>query len=108
MMIKGLNQSALKALRIMDSLFEDGFEGKTLDEIIRATDISYTTAWRLLKTLEAGGWIVEIPMSGSKQGRWRMSTKIAGIASAYKQHALARIHDVKGEYRQITGMELNV
>lgn len=106
-MTDGLNQSALKALRIMESLFEDGFEGKTLDEVSQETGISRTTAWRLLNTMEAGGWVIETPVAGSKQGRWQVSTRLAGIADAYEQHALARAQRVKREFREVTGRELN-
>ena len=106
-MDKKLNLSVLRATRIMEALYEDGFEGKNLKEISRTTDIPLTTAWRLLKTLESEGWVIEMPVVGSKQGRWKVSTKLAAIADAYEQHALAQIQGVKWEFKQVTGRELS-
>lgn len=102
-----LNNSIIRGLTILECLFEDGFEGKTLDEIFKQTDIPWTTSWRMLKTMEAKGWVVEVPISGSKRGRWRVSTKLAAIADAYEQHALARLQVVRREFREVTGRELN-
>lgn len=102
-----LNNSITRGLLLLECLFEDGFEGKTLEEISELIDVPRTTAWRMLKTMEARGWVVEVPISGSKQGRWQVSIKLAGIADAYEQHALARVQGVKREFREVTGRELN-
>jgi len=102
-----LNQSFRRGLNVFECLFEDGFEGRTLQEICDITEIPSTTAWRLLKTLEAKGWVVEAPIAGSKQGCWRVSSRLAGIAHAYERFALERVHGIKSEFREVTGKELN-
>lgn len=101
-----LNHSLMRGLSIMECLFEDSFEGKTLDEIFEATDIPSSTAWRMLQTLETKGWVVELPVGGSKQGRWRVSTKLISVSASYERHALAHVQSVKREFRDITGREL--
>lgn len=106
-----ISQSAGRALQVFECLCADGFNGKTALEIADQTGISMTTAWRMLKTLEASGWVAGIEVStarGGKEVRWQVSTKIAAIAHAYEQHALARIQGIKSEFQQVTGRELNV
>lgn len=101
-----LNQSVGKALALFEALVAEGFQAKPLLEIAEAADVSPTTAWRLLKTLEAHGWVVEVPVAGSKQTRWRVATRLAGIAHAYQRDALSRVQAVRQEYRDATGEEL--
>lgn len=101
------NQSVAKALRLFETLFEDGFEGRSLKEVRQATGIPASTAWRLLKTLEVQGWVVEVPMPGQQESRWRVSAKLASIADAYQQHMIARAHGIKQEFFNVTGRSLN-
>jgi len=101
-----LNNSIIRGLTILECLFEEGFEGKTLDEIFTQTDIPWTTSWRMLKTMEAKGWVVEVPIGGSKQGRWRASSKIVEIANAYERNAIAKVQGIKNEFSNMTGREL--
>lgn len=100
------NRSVVRAITILECLFEDDFKGKTLGEISADTNIPSTTAWRILKTIEAKGWVIDVPIAGSKQGAWRLSTKIVGIADSYEQHALAQVQGIKREFQQVTGREL--
>lgn len=105
------NQSAGRVLQVFECLCADGFNGKTALEVEDQTGIPMTTTWRMLKTLKASGWVVEaeVPTArGGKEVRWQVSTKIAAIAHAYEQHALARIQGIKSEFQQVTGRELNV
>ena len=100
------NQSVSKALRVFEALFERDFEGRTLKEIAAATAIPTTTAWRLLKTLEAAGWVVEVPVPGQQHGRWRVSHKLASIADEYEQYCRRRRQDIEQEFFETTGRNL--
>ncbi|GGX96680.1 hypothetical protein GCM10007160_25380 [Litchfieldella qijiaojingensis] len=101
-----LNQSVGKALTLFEALVANGFQGKPLLDVAEAAGVNPTTAWRLLKTLEAHGWVVEVPVAGSKQSRWRVATRLASIAHAYQRDALGRVQAVRQEYRDVTGEEL--
>lgn len=101
-----LNQSVSKALSLFDVLVADDFQGKGLAEAAAEAEVSTGTAWRLLKTLEAYGWVVEVPVAGSKQIRWRVATQLAEVAYAYERHAVSQIQAVRQEYRDVTGEEL--
>ncbi|KXS54844.1 MAG: hypothetical protein AWU57_756 [Marinobacter sp. T13-3] len=105
-MSESLNQSVSKALALFDALVADGFQGKALSEVAEMAKVSTSTAWRLLKTLEVHGWVVEVPVAGSKQSRWKVSTQLVSVAHAYQRDALSRVHAVRQEYRQVTGEEL--
>lgn len=107
-MSEAIIQSAARLLQVFECLCEDGFVGKTALELCAQTGIPMPTVWRVLKTLESYGWVVEVSVSGSKQVLWKVSTKMASIAHAYEQHALTRIQGVKSEFQQVTGKELNV
>lgn len=102
----GHTKSLQHAIRAFEALFEDGFAGKSVPEIALETGVPHTSIWRTLQTLEALGWVVQIPEPGTKRVRWRVSTKMAAIAAAYEQHALRRVHEVRSEYMSITGKEL--
>lgn len=105
-MSEPLNQSVSKALALFEVLVTDGFKGKRLGEVAVAAEVPTTTAWRLLKTLEAHGWVVEVPVAGSKQGHWKVATRLASVAHAYQRDALNRLQAVRQEYRDVTGEEL--
>ncbi|MCG6659297.1 helix-turn-helix domain-containing protein [Halomonas campisalis] len=106
-MSKEMNQSVSKAMTLFEALLADGFKGKRLGEIAVAVEVSTTTAWRLLKTLEAHGWVVEVPVPGSKGMHWKVSSQLVTVAHAYQRDALRRIQGVQQEYRNVTGEELN-
>lgn len=99
-----LNQSVTKASRILDALCEGGFRAKSLGELFEATGIGTTTAWRLLRTLEADGW-VEATGDG-RSSRWRVGRKFLEVAFAYRRQALGQVQNIETEYRQISGEEL--
>lgn len=101
-----MNQSVSKALTLFDVLITDGYQGKPLVDIAIAANVNPTTAWRLMKTLEAYGWVVEVPVAGSKQPQWRVATRLASVAHAYQRNALDRVQAVRREYRDVTGEEL--
>ncbi len=100
------NRSVLRATSILECLFSDDFSGKTLDDVIAATDIPWTTVWRILKTLESQGWVTETTIQGGKKTRWKTSRKILEIAHAYKRYALNKAHAIELEYLNIAGEEL--
>lgn len=101
-----LNQSVSKALVLFEVLVADGFQGKSLAEVAESAGVSSTTAWRLLKTLEAHGWVIESPAEAGRQGRWKVATRLASVAHAYQREALSRLQAVRQEYRDVTGEEL--
>jgi len=105
-MSKELNQSVSKALVVFGVLLDDGFQGKTLAELEARVRVPRTTIWRLLKTLEAHGWVVEAPVPGTKGTSWRVSSQLAKVAHAYQRDALSRVQAVRREYRDVTGEEL--
>ncbi|MCW9058739.1 MAG: helix-turn-helix domain-containing protein [Gammaproteobacteria bacterium] len=102
----GLTKSLQRATEVFEALFEDDFAGRTDAEIAESTGIPVTTVWRALHTWLALGWVVQIHEPGTKAVRWRVSTRLARIATAYEQHALRRIHEVRNEYMAVTGKEL--
>lgn len=107
-MSKDLNQSLIKGIRVLEAMFEDGFHARTVAEIASRAELPHTTTWRLLKTLEARGWVVEIPSAASSQHRWELSADpLARIAHRYQEHALNQIHAIKNQFHDITGKELN-
>lgn len=105
-MSESMNQSVSKALVLFEALTTGDFQGKRLADVAEAAGVSTTTAWRLLRTLETHGWVVETPVAGSKQGHWKVATKLASVAHAYQRHALTRLQAVRQEYRDVTGEEL--
>lgn len=105
-MTKALNQSVDKALRLFEALLADGFRSKPLLEVAVTAGVNSTTAWRMLKTLEAHGWVVEKSVAGSKLTRWQVAARLAGVAHAYERDALSRVQAVRQEYRNTTGDEL--
>ncbi|SEO69436.1 helix-turn-helix domain-containing protein [Aquisalimonas asiatica] len=108
-MNEGINQSAAKALRVVECLTDGGFQGKTLRELSGELGIPRATVWRLLVTLKSAGWAVAIQCeSGAKEERWQVSTKLAQIAYEYEQYTWSRINGIRAEYREVTGKELNV
>ena len=81
-------QSVVKAMRVFECLFEDGFSGKTIEQIDQATGIPRTTTWRSLKSLKAGGWVVEVATSSGKNAHWasswKVSDKLVEVAARYR------------------------
>ena len=106
-MTEKLNQSAIKAMRILESLYEDGFYGKTVREVAQATGISSATCWRFLRSLESAGWVFELPENEGKESRWRVTLKLAEIGHAYERYAHDRMQSMQREFRRVTGKELN-
>lgn len=98
-------RSLSRGLLILETLFKDDFQGKTLDCVAESTEIPKSSAWRILQALEVEGWVVGAPVGG-KQARWQISTKLASIAHAYEQHALARVQGIQREFREVTGKDL--
>ena len=82
-------QSVFKAMRVFECLFEDGFSGKTIEQIHQATGIPRTTTWRLLKSFKAGGWVVEVATSSGKNAHWasswKVSDKLVEVAARYRR-----------------------
>lgn len=107
----GVNQSIVKAVRVLESLFEDGFSGKTIEQIHQAAEIPRTTTWRLLKSLKAAGWVVEVSTSSGKNAHWtssswKVSDKIVAVSDQYRRQALADIQAIERAYLRVTGENL--
>lgn len=73
-----LNQSATKALDVMNVLLEHFAHGLTPTDLARATRLSASDITRYVATLEAAGWVERIP----ETGRLRPSVRIAQKALA--------------------------
>jgi len=106
-MSEGMNSSVLRGIKVLECLFVDGFQGKTEMDISQQTDIPLTTVFRILKTLESSGWIIEKPVSGSKLKVWKISIKIVEIAHSYELSALKQVQQIKAEHLNVIGKELN-
>jgi len=106
----GGNQSVVKAMRVLDCLFGDSFSGKTIEQIHQATGIPITTTWRLLKSLNAAGWVVEVATSSGKNAHWasswKVSDKLVAVAAQYRRQALADIQAIERNYLTVTGENL--
>ena len=101
------NRSVIRATDILEYLFANDFSAKTLSEIDEHTNVPATSSWRILKSLEAQGWVIEKKISGKKNSQWEISRKIVGIAHAFERQALNKVHSIKNEFRDITGRDLN-
>lgn len=99
-------ETVVKALRVLECLFEDGFSAKTLKQIQQATGIHTTTAWRLLQSLKAVGWVVEVATSAHCVLSWQVSDKLAAVASQYRRQALADTQAIERNYLTVTGENL--
>lgn len=107
-MTQSLNQSLAKGLRVLEALFADGFQAKTAADVAGRVGLPHTTTWRLLKTLEAAGWVVEVPGVNGGELRWEVSADpLARIAFQYQERALTQVQALKRQYHDITGQELN-
>ncbi|MGH8469369.1 MAG: helix-turn-helix domain-containing protein [Gammaproteobacteria bacterium] len=90
-------QSVLKAMRVFECLFKDGFSGKTIEQIHQATGIPRTTTRRLLKSFKAGGWVLERATSSGENAhigglsRWAIAHRAnparTGLAGEAKVNA---------------------
>ena len=96
-----------RAIAVLEALFEGDFSAKTEKELRLATGLAGTSLWRILQTLEALGWVVQIHESGTKAAHWRVSTKLARIAWAYERDAFRRVQQIEQEYQNVTGKELH-
>ena len=100
------NQSVKKAMHIIDCLIQQRFEGMSLSEIAKVTDIPAATVLRILHTLKGAGWIIETHIASEKNSYWKISDALLRIAHAYKTCSLEKVKKVHDEYFEVTGMEL--
>ncbi len=103
-----VNKSVLKAGRVLQSLFEDDFQGKTIREIYKTTGIDEQSVRRALITWEKLGWVTETMVAGSKSIHWKITRKLIEIAHAYEIETVRKAQALNQEYREITGKELRV
>ncbi len=101
-----LTNSVYRAGKVLEALFEDDFQGKTVLEIVGKTGLGFLTVRRCLLTWRALGWVVETPVAGSKSVRWAISEKLAEVAFQYRRHALGQIHEIEKTYLKVSGEEL--
>lgn len=102
------NKSVVKAGRVLQSLFEDDFQGKSIRQIYKETGIDEQSARRALISWRELGWVHEVPEPGAKSMKWKITRKLTEIAYAYKADAVKKEQLLKQEYREITGEELIV
>ena len=100
------NKSVIRAGQVLECLFENGFQGKTTDHIALQLEIPGSTVWRILQSWKVLGWVVELPIAGSKSTCWKISNQLTKIANAYEQHALNKVQGIRSEFHEITGKEL--
>lgn len=106
-MSEEISNTALRGIRVLECLFENDFQGKTETAISQETDIPLTTVWRMLNTLKAAGWVVDVPVSGSKAKIWKVNgTVLIRIANKYDESTLRRIQAIEKEHLETTGKEL--
>ncbi len=101
-----ITQSVYKAGRVLECLFQEGFQGKTINEICRQTSIDPQSIRRSLLTWKNLGWVIEVPIAGEKASCWKISRNLVEIAFAYEKDAMNRIHSIKNEFKTVTGKEL--
>lgn len=100
-------QSLSKGLTILEALFDDDFQGKTVKDLERLTGFEGLAIRRALHTLEERGWVLKTPQSGTKETAWEVTPKLAEIAHAYERGALKQVQTIKKQFRDVTGKELN-
>jgi hypothetical protein len=83
-MSKGINNSVIRGIKVLESLLEDDFQGKTESAISLKTGITPATVSSILRTLESIDWVVKTNSVGSKLKAWKISTKITDISKAYE------------------------
>lgn len=99
-------KSAFKAGKVLECLFQDDFQGKTILEIQEATGIEPLAIRRALLTWEELGWVFKTPVSGNKSVRWMVSEKLAEVSASHRRTALDQIHSIEENYKRVTGEEL--
>jgi len=105
-MNENINNSVARGIHVLESLFENGFQGKTETEVSKDTGIPLTTVFRILNTLKEENWVVEIPVKGSKLKLWKVSLAITEISKAYEVNALKQVQQIKSEHLRVIGKEL--
>lgn len=101
-----LNHSALKCVRILETLFSAGLSGMQFKEICSSTGLPISTTWRLLQTLRHAGWVIEIPAANAHHATWRIAEKPAHLAMSFKRETLSIVQGIEKEYLNITGENL--
>ena len=102
-----ITQSVFKAGQVLECLFRDDFQGKTVNEIKNDTGVDVQSVRRSLLTWKELGWVIETPIAGEKASHWKISKRLVQVAHAYERDALERVHAIKNEFREITGKELH-
>lgn len=96
-----------KDLIVFEALTKDGFQGLTIAELVKKTDLHYAAVRRSLLVLEAQEWVVPGKQSSTKEKRWIPSEKLVGIAHNYRKYLLNEIGMIKKTYRFIAGEEIS-
>jgi len=101
------NSSVARGIHILESLFENDFQGKTETEISKNTGIPLSTVFRILKTYKSLNWVEDYPVEGSKTIVWKVcGTTLIKISNQYEESALRKIQAIKKDYLKNTGKEL--
>lgn len=106
-MSENMNNSILRGVQVLEYLFENDFQGKTETDVSNKTEIPLTTVFRILKTLESLGWVVEHAIPGSKLKLWKISIKLTEISKSYELNALRQVQQIKAEHFRVIGKEIN-
>ncbi|MEJ1341199.1 MAG: hypothetical protein RPU14_03875 [Candidatus Sedimenticola sp. (ex Thyasira tokunagai)] len=102
-----VTQSVFKAGKVLECLFEDNFQGKTINEIWDKTGVDPQSARRSLLTWKELGWVFDTPVSGEKSVRWMVSEKLVRISFQYKRQALADVHGIENSYLDVSQERLH-
>ncbi|WP_026608706.1 hypothetical protein [Methylocaldum szegediense] len=106
-MPEAVNKTVIRAVRVLECLFEDDFQGKTELQILECTKVPLPTIYRVLQTWKSLGWVIDVPIPGRKAAQWRInSEKLLRIAHSHKRHMLRQVHSLEKEYLDIAGEEL--
>lgn len=101
-----MNEAVTRAARIIECLHANDFRPMTVPEIAAATGLPSSTAYRLLKSWEALGWVQETPAASTGKAAWTVSARLLQIAAAYERQAQEQIQRIRSEFLNVTGREL--
>jgi IclR family KDG regulon transcriptional repressor len=100
-----MNQSVIKALRLLDLFVEDQTE-HSLSEIARKTGLSKPTAYRLLSSLEVCGFLVKVKHS-DQDIRYHLGLKLLELGNVVAEQleirkiALPSMHKLRDEIDEV-------
>lgn len=92
-------KSVSKAIAIITAIADNGFKGMTREQLAEAADVTYSAAYRMLKTLERHGWV----RYSEKTKLWALSATWVRFSRKYDQYAVSQRQTLDAEYLEMTG-----